>query len=754
MFRRLTKSVSNAFSEAESHRSASIATTMSTDVPDGLLKAVRLDVALERLGSHWSSSSPSASTTSPAVEVTHIDSFISHDWQTGRWAKLAALSFAYNYRAAGIGSVICGAASCYVELNSPSWTRWRSTAGTTAATVDGTYYRPAWPRWSPFAFPVSLVFLLLYWQVFRRYVRCQDEMVFLDKLCINQTDDDLKRQGILALAGFLRHSTRLHVLWSRRYFTRLWCTYELASWVHLGKSMETVDLLPVARAHLVLLLTISLMIVMMIYFFTRVFFEYEEISTIVLILVMGPLLLFLTTAITITARNLVCDMRDMPQQLSHFSIRASKCFCCDVNHRHPDTGQVLQCDREIVYATLRDWYGGSSDAADAIDTDVSVLQFDKLVRDGLSREVAKRAGSKTLRYSYAMFAASPLVWQSVIDMCSFVVTLEPHLLPRLIAAEIVMSFSWAPCSMALAFRIVTYTGTIIGVSRGRCPRQVVDVVVTLLTMLGLALCIFLLWFPMVLAKNMHVAVQVVVTVAYVFLTVVMFFDSALFHLRHSRPSSLRLSALAHGGPHAKKHGNADFQGPGRSSLEKAVLAALVWERECAENGELDSEACSDLSSECCADAPEMVAGRGVLPPRASSKISTAYDHLRFALPGRSVTDKTFGIMAPVAPSSIAVDFHEDEFVPQQLHLPEPPLRAREEQQKEIAAEATVSASLCSLWPGMCDVHTPCRQTTPVVPSALAADFHDEEFRPQQVHLPDTTASQAEVPARRVHVRRI
>jgi hypothetical protein len=46
-------------------------------------------------------------------------------------------------------------------------------------------------------------------------------MVFLDKMCIHQTNMPLKQQGIDGLGTFVKHSEKLLVLWSRRYFNRL-----------------------------------------------------------------------------------------------------------------------------------------------------------------------------------------------------------------------------------------------------------------------------------------------------------------------------------------------------------------------------------------------------------------------------------------------------------------------------------------------------------------------------------------------------
>ena len=76
------------------------------------------------------------------------------------------------------------------------------------------------------AWPLStlsrLFGVLCFWQRIRSLFPGH-QMVFLDKLCINQMDSEKKQQGILGLGAFVLRSKKLLVLWSPRYFTRMWC---------------------------------------------------------------------------------------------------------------------------------------------------------------------------------------------------------------------------------------------------------------------------------------------------------------------------------------------------------------------------------------------------------------------------------------------------------------------------------------------------------------------------------------------------
>lgn len=55
------------------------------------------------------------------------------------------------------------------------------------------------------------------------------------------------------------------------------------------------------------------------------------------------------------------DISTVDGQLKDFSLEGSECFCCANDHRHPDTGEALPCDRNLVYEAVRLWYGADTD---------------------------------------------------------------------------------------------------------------------------------------------------------------------------------------------------------------------------------------------------------------------------------------------------------------------------------------------------------------------------------------------------------
>jgi hypothetical protein len=109
-------------------------------------------------------------------------------------------------------------------------------------------------RQVPF-FVGTVVFLLtfFFWQ--------PRSLIFLDKVCIHQTDMEKKARGIDGLGGFLRKSRQMLLLWDPSYFTRLWCTFEVAAISHLVGSDANICVAPIRRGYIAAWTTLNMWII-------------------------------------------------------------------------------------------------------------------------------------------------------------------------------------------------------------------------------------------------------------------------------------------------------------------------------------------------------------------------------------------------------------------------------------------------------------------------------------------------------------
>ena len=71
---------------------------------------------------------------------------------------------------------------------------------------------------------------------------------FLDKVCINQTDAQLKLVGILKLGACLANSKRMLILYSDVYLQKLWTVYEVACFLVTTRTIQSIDILHVSVA--------------------------------------------------------------------------------------------------------------------------------------------------------------------------------------------------------------------------------------------------------------------------------------------------------------------------------------------------------------------------------------------------------------------------------------------------------------------------------------------------------------------------
>lgn len=65
---------------------------------------------------------------------------------------------------------------------------------------------------------------------------------FLDRMCINQSNTQLKSEGVASIGAFLRMSETMLVLWDVTYVKRLWCLFEVAAFIRSRPDSEKCDL--------------------------------------------------------------------------------------------------------------------------------------------------------------------------------------------------------------------------------------------------------------------------------------------------------------------------------------------------------------------------------------------------------------------------------------------------------------------------------------------------------------------------------
>ena len=183
---------------------------LSLTLAPELLRGTPLQVALSGFCQHWAGSVLVTESSSELYQLSRpvksIDVFLSHDWATSRWMKMWTLLLVFNSKAAAVASVLWSLSLAVLK------------------TQLGANILPG-NLWMFSSYFIYLAFLF-FWQRIRSCL-LSPRIVFLDKLCIHQENDELKQKGILGLGAFVRKSDRLLVLWSKRTFSRLWCAYEI-----------------------------------------------------------------------------------------------------------------------------------------------------------------------------------------------------------------------------------------------------------------------------------------------------------------------------------------------------------------------------------------------------------------------------------------------------------------------------------------------------------------------------------------------
>ena len=300
-----------------------------------------------------------------SAPTKQYDYFLSHSWRASRWHKLWLLLLFFRGKAVLVGSLsgtVLGFVLTVTRVLPPM------SAGATLADIEGV----AVSVWCTLFALVGAVLGVVIQDGFESVGLLPRNWVFLDKLCIHQTDDSIKTQGIRALGLFLRHSRKMLVLWSPEYFSRLWCCFELASFLDTMREdrdgRNDVIFLPIQVGTVLFWITPCIFIACATPALLALF-ELQSAELYSQIFVCLVVISF-NAVLSPVYFSYLRARRELSRQIARFSLRDAECFD--------------ESDRELITKLVTKWYSTGDSVDDA------VLAFDSTVKSHLGKLVSQQ----------------------------------------------------------------------------------------------------------------------------------------------------------------------------------------------------------------------------------------------------------------------------------------------------------------------------------------------------------------------------
>jgi len=149
------------------------------------------------------------------------DFFISHNWSVERWKKFLALCLIWSGKHALISS-------CFLQLLTFSLVVMGILPVSTSHIDEHEI-----SCWCITSTLLTYFFVFLLSHDLLEIFGVPGYRTFLDKVCVDQSDERKKKRGIEAITAFLYHSDAMVVLYSEVYLKRLWTVYELTTFLAL-----------------------------------------------------------------------------------------------------------------------------------------------------------------------------------------------------------------------------------------------------------------------------------------------------------------------------------------------------------------------------------------------------------------------------------------------------------------------------------------------------------------------------------------
>jgi hypothetical protein len=180
--------------------------------------------------------------SSKSFMVNELDIFLSHSWWAPWMQKYLALLIYFNFWTAMVayaGLICLGALILRKGFGIYCHEEKLGDCSLTRAALHGVG---------------AVVFFLVLFNLhlLMTKLRVANRNVFLDKVCIHQTDLTKKVNGIKSIGAILKKTKTLLIAWDRSYFQRLWCAYEVCTYTYAKQREGNIEILPIQLAPFIL----------------------------------------------------------------------------------------------------------------------------------------------------------------------------------------------------------------------------------------------------------------------------------------------------------------------------------------------------------------------------------------------------------------------------------------------------------------------------------------------------------------------
>eukprot|EP00438_Fugacium_kawagutii_P003123 Skav222838 [mRNA] locus=scaffold1338:156570:158078:- [translate_table: standard] len=307
-------------------------------IDDEVLRVTPARRCFEQRGIAFHGSEVSEEFYEKSYQSRKIESFWCHSLGGARWKKIITLMILHNGRENLVGAFV----AFLVIL------------------AAGSFLTHTWVRWCICLCGLCFVSLVHVSAMASKW----PEISVLDQICIKQQDNGMRANTILSLAGIMKRSDQILILWDPTWTESLWCLVELAAfWKSRNYPDNELTVLPIFRGHA--FITVFLATFAAFPMVLPVEPAPIETRTILLppfsnlILSLAFLLCALIAAYAgVSAlRSYFRGVESMQQQLSSISFDDTRCYCCDRNHVSL-SGKPMLCDRKVFAHCIIHWFGG------------------------------------------------------------------------------------------------------------------------------------------------------------------------------------------------------------------------------------------------------------------------------------------------------------------------------------------------------------------------------------------------------------